>query len=209
MTDTTDALPANHQLAHSDRALPAGAIGYRASGWWGACFLVLSEAAIFAYLFFAYFYYSVQPQGVWVPGHHVDLTYSAPQLAVMVLGSAAAWWSSRSALRGERLPLLLALGTMILLSAAYIALAFADWFSKPYGFADSPYTSIYFVISGFHLAHVAVGFLAFVMVLLWTLLGYFDAVRHLPVTVAALYWYFLAVVYIAVFFVLYVTPYLT
>ncbi len=38
------------------RALPMGAIGASASGWWGACFLMISEAFLFAYLFFSYFY---------------------------------------------------------------------------------------------------------------------------------------------------------
>jgi cytochrome c oxidase subunit III len=205
----TETLPAGDQLAYCDRSLPVGAVGYRASGWWGACFLLLSEASIFAYLFFAYFYYSVQPQAEWVPGHHVSLAYVGPQLAVMVLGSLAAWWSSRAALRGERPQLLAAVAILALLSAAYIALCFADWFSKPFGFADSPYTSIYFTISGFHLAHVVVGFVMFLLLFVWTLLGYFDAVRHVPITIGALYWYFLAIIYAAVFFVLDITPYLT
>ncbi|MFO1533596.1 MAG: hypothetical protein ABR562_07900, partial [Thermoplasmatota archaeon] len=41
--------------------LPMGSIGLRSSGFWGMVFLVLSEASLFAYLFFSYFYFSVQP----------------------------------------------------------------------------------------------------------------------------------------------------
>lgn len=101
---------------------------------------------------------------------------------------------------------MIALAIMIVLSTAFIALQFADWFSKPFTLASSPYSSNYFVVSGFHLAHFIVGWLMFLVLLLWTGLGYFDTVRHLPITIGALYWYFLTVIWIAVFFVLYCTP---
>ena len=189
--------------------LPVGSIGYRSSGWWGACFLVLSEASIFAYLFFAYFYYSIQPQQQWVPGGAPDFTYSAPQSAVILIGCATAWWASRSASRGEMPQALLALAATAVLGAGFIALQFIEWYSKPFSFASSTYSSIFFTTGGFHLAHVVVGWIIFVLLFVWTALGYFDATRHAPITIGALYWYFLAVVWLAVFFVLYGTPYLT
>jgi heme/copper-type cytochrome/quinol oxidase subunit 3 len=55
-------------LAGQGRPLPVGTIGYRASGWWGAGFFILSEASLFAYWFFTYFYFAVQPMAQWVPG---------------------------------------------------------------------------------------------------------------------------------------------
>jgi cytochrome c oxidase subunit 3 len=196
-------------LAHRDQPLPVGSIGRRASGWWGAWFLIISEASIFAYLFFSYFYYSIQPQAEWVPGRHEDFTYSAPETAVMLIGCATAWWAIRAARRNERLPLLLALALTMLLAAAFIALGLADWLDKPYTFSDSAYSAIYFTTTGLHLAHVAAGWIIFLMLLIWSALGYFDAFRHAPIAIGALYWYFLAAVWLGVFFVLYITPYLT
>jgi heme/copper-type cytochrome/quinol oxidase subunit 3 len=92
------------------------------------------------------------------------------------------------------------------LGAVFIALQFIDWFTEPYGMSSSAYGSNYFVIGGFHLAHFVAGWIMFVVLLLWTALGYFDSVRHLPITIGALYWYFLAATWVAVFFVLYCTP---
>ncbi|HEX7969080.1 MAG TPA: cytochrome c oxidase subunit 3 [Stellaceae bacterium] len=189
--------------------LPVGSAGYRGSGWWGACFLVLSEASIFAYLFFVYFYFSIQPQAEWVPGRLPDFTYSAPQSAVILIGCATAWWASRSVSRGAILQALLALVATVVLGAGFIALQLIEWSSKPFTFSGSAYSSIFFTIGGFHLAHVVVGWIMFVCLSVWTALGYFDAIRHLPITIGALYWYFLAIVWLAVFFVLYGTPYLT
>ena len=50
------------------RSLPMGSIGTSASGWWGAWFLIISDSMLFLYLFFSYFWYSVQPPANWVPG---------------------------------------------------------------------------------------------------------------------------------------------
>jgi heme/copper-type cytochrome/quinol oxidase subunit 3 len=38
-------------------------------------------------------------------------------------------------------------------------------------------------------------------------MGYFDRIRHVPIIVGALYWYFLAATWISVFFVINCTPY--
>jgi cytochrome c oxidase subunit III len=193
-------------LAHRDRPLPVGSIGYLSIGWAAAVFLLISEASIFAYLFFAYFYFSVQPDYHWPPGSPPTFAYSAPQTVIVLIGAATAWWANRSVSRGEMAKAIIGLAITLVLGAAFIALQFIDWFTEPFSPASSAYGSNYFVISGFHLAHFVAGWIMFLMLLLWTWLGYFDAVRHVPITVGALYWYFLTVIWIAVFFVLYITP---
>ena len=95
----------------------------------------------------------------------------------------------------------------MVLGAGFIALQAIDWSSKPFGLATSTYSSIYFVITGMHLAHFFVGWVMFVTLLLWTGLGYFDWIRHVPIIVGKLYWYFLAASWLAVFFVINCTPY--
>ena len=109
--------------------------------------------------------------------------------------------------RGGLAATLLWLGVTLLLCSGFIALQFLDWSDKPFAFASSTYSSVYFVITGAHLAHVAVGWVMFVMLLVWTLLGYFGPIRHVPITVGMLYWYFLAAIWIAIFFVINITPY--
>lgn len=48
-------------LAHRDRPLPVGSIGYMSTGWAAAIFLLISEASIFVYLFFAYLIFQCNP----------------------------------------------------------------------------------------------------------------------------------------------------
>jgi heme/copper-type cytochrome/quinol oxidase subunit 3 len=174
--------------------LPVGAIGKSASGWWGAWFLMLSEGSLFAYVFFVYFYYSVQPSADWIPGGPPSFTYSAPQSALVLLGCLTAWGAERAIRDRESwLLTLLALGLTIILGTGFIALQFLDWLSKPFKISTSTYGSAYFLVSGLHLAHFVVGWLIFVMLFVWSAFGYFDRTRHVPITIGAFYWYFLAV----------------
>ena len=189
-------------------ALPMGSIGTRASGVWGAVFLLMSEATIFAYLAFSYFYFSAQPHyGPWPPNGPPGWLYPGLQTAVVLLGSLTAWWANRSAARGAAGGVMMGLAVTLVLAVGFVALQLLDWSHKPFSFATDPYSSFYFVISGFHLAHVVVAVIVLAVVLLWSALGYFGPVRHVPVTVAAIYWYFVTIIWLVVLFTLDITPY--
>jgi heme/copper-type cytochrome/quinol oxidase subunit 3 len=189
------------------RPLPMGAIGASASGWWGAWFLMISESFLFTYLFFSYFYFSIQPPASWVPGGPPSFLWPGLQTGAVLLGCVAVWFARRSISLGSRLGALLGLGIAFLLCSAFIAFQFLDWSDKPFVFSSSTYSSLYYLISGAHLTHVVLGWIMLLMVFVWTALGYFDPVRYVPVTVIALYWYFVAALWIAVFFTLTCTPY--
>jgi cytochrome c oxidase subunit 3 len=58
------------------------------------------------------------------------------------------------------------------------------------------------------MAHVAVGIVVLLFLLLWTALGYFDEQRCAALTIGGLYWHFVDVVWLFIFSTLYLTPYL-
>ena len=74
--------------------------------------------------------------------------------------------------------------------------------------ASNTYGSLYFTITGFHMAHVAAGLLMLAALFVWTLLGTFDRWRSTPVSVGVIYWHFVDAIWLAVFLTFYVTPYL-
>ena len=57
-------------------SLPVGAMDTRASGWWAMIFVVFTEASLFAYLLFSYYYLAVQPHlpGTFPEGGTPDLS---------------------------------------------------------------------------------------------------------------------------------------
>lgn len=63
--------------------------------------------------------------------------------------------------------------------------------------------SVYFTLTGFHAAHVAVGVIWILAVVAKTLRGGFSATNNLPVEMVGLYWHFVDLVWVAIFMVVY------
>jgi cytochrome c oxidase subunit III len=189
--------------------LLVGSIGRRSNGYWGMVLVVISEASLFAYLFFAYFYFAVQQHSSgWPPSGPPSLVYAIPQTIVLLLGCGSMWWADRGVMRADRLGLLIGLAVTLLLSIVFVILQCLDWADKPFSLATDSYSSLYFTITGVHLVHLLAGLVMVAAVLLWSVLGYFGPFRNTPVPTAALYWYFVTVIWLALFFTIYVTPYL-
>lgn len=188
--------------------LPVGSQGHRASGWWGMLALIATEAALFAYLLFSYYYLASQAHGPWPPEGLPRLRIAAPNTLILLVSSVAVWWGERGVRRGERRALLIGLATAVALGIVFMALQGVEWHNKPFTLTSGAYGSLYFTITGFHMAHVLVGLLILATLLLWTGLGYIGGERYAPVTIGAVYWHFVDVVWLAVFFTFYVVPYL-
>ncbi len=192
-----------------NEALPVGSMGRRSNGWWAMLFIILTEGALFAYLLFAYFYLAVQPHtAAWPPGGTPSLHLALPNTVVLLASSVAVWWGERGIERGNNGQLVLGLAGALILGAVFVAVQLVEWHNKPFGLASNDYGSLYFTITGFHMAHVAAGLLMLGSLLLWALLGMFDRWRDTAVLVGAVYWHFVDAVWLAVFFTFYVTPFL-
>jgi cytochrome c oxidase subunit III len=187
--------------------LPVGSFGRQAFGWWGMLTVVMTEGALFAYLLFSYYYFVVQYGHEWLPGLP-GFIFSAPQSVAVILAAVAMRWSDRAAIANERQQQSIGVAACLVLGIIFIALEWLEWSSKPYGLSSSSYGSMFFIITGVHLAHVIAGCLMQLALLAWSLLGYFDSIRHVPISVMAMYWYFVAVAWLAIFFTIYGTPYL-
>lgn len=199
---------ANHRTLYAGEALPVGSKGRLSSGWWGMLALIATEAALFAYLLFSYYYIAAQVVGRWPPDGPPKLDLAIPGTIVLLLGSLTMWWGEAGVRKGRRSQLLIGLGVSILLALAFIALEGTEWTKKGFSLASDAYGSLYFTVTGFHLLHVIVGVLMLSLLFVWSCLDYFGARRHSTVSIAVMYWHFVTAVWVAVFFTFYVTPYL-
>jgi cytochrome c oxidase subunit III len=196
------------ELALETAPLPTGSISGRSAGWWAIVCGIASEAALFVYLLFSYYYFAVQPHaGPWPP-EPMSFRLSLPNTVILILSSVALWFSDRGIIEGVRWKQLIGLLIGIVLGAIFAAIQLLEWKSKTFSLTSHPYGSLYFTITGFHLAHVAVGLVILLALLVWSALGYFGPRRDAPVSIGTLYWHFVDVVWLAVFFTFYVTPHL-
>jgi len=189
-------------------ALPVGARARNSTGWWGVLCLIATEGSLFAYLLFSYAYIAIERGARWLPDRHPSILLSGPNTLLLLLSSVAAWWGEGGVKRGQRRRLLAGLALAAALGVVFIIVQGFEWRSKPYGISSGSYGSLFFTITGFHMAHVIVGVAILTVVLAWSGMGYFHPRRHSPVSVAVIYWHFVDAVWLCVFTTFYLTPYL-
>jgi cytochrome c oxidase subunit III len=192
-----------------ERPLPIRGTHWQSTAWWGMAFLILTEGSLFAYLFFSYFYLASQSTGPWLPHGPPDLVNASIGTVLLLSSSGLAWWGERGIARGNRRRLAIGLTATIVVGTVFIAIQGHEWATRPFQFSSSPYSSLYYVITGFHGAHVIVGLLMLAALLSWTLMGRFARGWHLEVSIGIVYWHFVDLVWLAVYASLYLSPRLT
>lgn len=188
--------------------LPVGSDGKRSGGWHGVLAAILTEGSLFGYLLFSYFYLASQMQQPWPPGGLPKLFMASLNTVILLISSVFVWGSERSLKQRKLRSSVLLMAVAIMLGIGFVLLQVRDWHNKPYNMTSSLYGSLYFTITGFHIAHVLVGLFILLLLLVWTALGYFDEKRHAALTIGAIYWHFVDVVWLLVFTTFYLTPYL-
>ena len=189
--------------------LPVGPIGRHGIGLWGVGTLVASEAALFSYLLFAYFYTGAAAPTGWLLEGHPSLKLALPNTILLLASSFVAWF-------GE---------TRRAAAAALTGIArFRDRLADGRGLRDramvrvacetlphrrpratrrctsSPRASTWRTSSSACSCWPAL--------FIWTALDYFSPRRRLSVSAGVIYWHFVDVVWLFVFTTYYVTPYL-
>lgn len=188
--------------------LPVGPVGRRGNGYWGVGTLVATEGALFAYLLFAYYYIGATAPAGWVSETHPPLKLALPNTILLLLSSVVAWIGETGVLRRNRARALIGFGGAFLMGLGFAIVQGLEWHAKPFVLGDSSYASLYFVTTGFHMAHVLIGLAVLAALFGWTLLDYFSPRRQLAVSAGVIYWHFVDIVWLCVFTTYYVTPYL-
>jgi heme/copper-type cytochrome/quinol oxidase subunit 3 len=171
-------------------------------------FVVFTESSLFAYLLFSYYYLAVQPQppGTFPEGGAPSLALALPDTVILLLSSVAVAWAQFNIEHNDRRRLAAGLGIGAVLGMVFVVIQYFEWAGKKFTLASTTYSSLYFTITGFHMAHVVIGVIMLWALFAWSLKGYFNRVRYAHIHIGALYWHFVDAVWLAVFFTFYITP---
>lgn len=178
------------------------------TGWWGLACLIATEGSLFAYLLFSYAYIAVQHGPGWLPERHPSLAMSGPNTLVLLASSVAVWWGERGGKTGRTGQRNAGLAIAIALGLVFLTVQIFEWKSKSFGIATGAYGSLFFTITGFHMAHVIAGVLILSVVLGWSAAGLLGRKGSDTVSIAAVYWHFVDAVWLFVFSAFYLSPYL-
>jgi heme/copper-type cytochrome/quinol oxidase subunit 3 len=178
----------------------------RSTAWWGMVVLIMTEAAIFASLLSAYFYLRAAsptwPQGQIEPPELAR----AGLFSIALLGSSIPVALAERALRRDRMRVVRSmLGLSFVLGAVFLANQLLEYRDLGFGLRDNAYASLFYVITGLHGLHVAIGLVISIVVQLKAWMNKVDSERHLTVSVFGLYWHFVDAVWIFVFSSLYLS----
>jgi cytochrome c oxidase subunit 3 len=166
----------------------------------GMVVFVASEAMFFATFFGAYFtIYSVNP--VWPPAGFPHLKPElATILTVLLVASSVTLQIGVRAIRRDReRTMLVWLGLTILLGAGFLGLQLYDYSLLGFGVRDGIFGSLFYVMTGLHMAHVFGGVVFLALVLVQGAGGQLTYAHHDSIEAGSIYWHFVDVVWICLF----------
>ena len=197
-----------------------------ASFRWGMVWFIFSEVMFFAGFFGALFYARnialpglADAQLLWPaftagwpssgPGLKESLTpvaaWGIPAINTLILLSSGATvtWAHWGLKRGRQAQLKIGLTLTIALGVLFIALQAHEYLEAPFSIRSGIYGATFYMLTGFHGAHVTLGAIMLGVILLRALAGHFTPTRHFAFEAVSWYWHFVDVVWLLLFVFVY------
>ena len=174
----------------------------------GMVLFVASEAMFFAAFFGGYFVIKANANQ-WPPAGipHLKIDIASTLTVILVLSSVAVQMALRSTRAGRRQGGLIWLGVTIGLGLCFLGLQLYDYSQLGFGLKDGVFGTLFYVMTGIHMAHVVGGVVFLTLVFGQAARGRLSAEHHDPLAAGAIYWDFVDVVWLCLFTVFYLlTP---
>ncbi|AHL73660.1 MFS transporter [Stutzerimonas stutzeri] len=127
---------------------------------------------------------------------------------LLVTSSFTLTWAHHALRKGNRKHLKLGLGLTVLLGASFLALQIEEYIHAytelGLTLGSGIYGATFFMLTGFHGAHVTIGAIILSIMLVRSFRGHFTPEQHFGFEAASWYWHFVDVVWIGLFIFVYV-----
>jgi cytochrome c oxidase subunit 3 len=167
---------------------------------------ILSEVMLFGALFAAYFVIRGDSSG-WPPTgglERPELLLPGLNSILLVSSSVTMQWAVRAARVGDRSRILRWLGLTLLLGGIFILIQGYEFANNGFGLDAGVFGSTFYILTGFHGAHVLAGLLLIGIVANRARRGLVSAEHHIALEGISYYWHFVDVVWLFLFSTLYV-----
>ncbi|CAN5533733.1 heme-copper oxidase subunit III [soil metagenome] len=170
-----------------------------------------SECLFFGSLISTYLLYRgrVLPNGGPNPHDIYDIPYTSVSSFVLLMSSLTMVLALAAIQRGDHKGLRVWLLATAMLGMVFIGgqiYEFTTFVDEGLKLSSSPAASAFYLLTGFHGAHVTVGILMLLMVVGMSLAGRIGQPDARKIELVGLYWHFVDVVWIVVFTVVYLIP---
>lgn len=200
---------AGHPTAHTQKGTDSALLGM--------LLFIASEVMFFAALFGVYFNVRATtnpwpPEGTdfisWQGTGLFGLGISVLITIILVSSSFTMQWATDRIRKGDRTGMNRGLAITLVLGLLFLGLMMYEYYTlvthDHFGVNTGVYGSLFYVMTGFHGAHVLGGIVGIAVVLARGLRGQFSAQHHVAVEAVHYYWHFVDVVWIFLFLTIYV-----
>jgi len=178
------------------------------NGLWGMVFFLFSEVMFFSGLIAAYL--AIRQDSLdWAPTNGAEILsaeFRPVLFTILLVSSSIPMQYAAFAIRtGRRRALSLSTGIVLVIGIAFLIAQGVEWIDAGFAFGDGAYSTTFYLLTGFHGAHVLGGVLFILFVFIRSLIGQFDAGRNTAVEAATMYWHFVGIVWVGLFVLVFVS----
>ena len=140
----------------------------------------------------------------------LDIKVTGAFTVLLVASSFTFWMAERHYNKGEQKKLKIWLMATIVLGTVFLLGQGHEYYSllkKEVTLSSGPFGSNFFTLTGFHALHVIIGIVMLAILFILTLQGFFKR-KSTVLSTVGIYWHFVDAVWLAVFTLIYVIPYL-
>jgi heme/copper-type cytochrome/quinol oxidase subunit 3 len=190
-------------VAHDDHHYTSTGLPSWKVGFWA---FIGSECLFFASLISTYMVYKGRSVVGPYPEEILDIPLTSISTFVLLMSSLAMVLALDGIQRGSKKLTLIWLGAVILLGATFLGFQvyeFSHFVHEGLTIGTNVFGSSFFVLTGFHGAHVTGGVIWLLTLWIMAARGKLTAADSLKVEIAGLYWHFVDIVWIAIFTLIY------
>jgi cytochrome c oxidase subunit 3/cytochrome o ubiquinol oxidase subunit 3 len=144
------------------------------------------------------------------PNEIFDIPYTSVSAFVLLMSSLTMVLALSAIQRGNHRGLRIWISATALLGAIFVGgqfFEFTEFTHEGLGLSTNIFGSSFFVLTGFHGAHVTIGVIWLLSILFVSLRGGMPQEKAVDVEIAGLYWHFVDIVWIVIFTLVYLIPY--
>ena len=207
MTDTITATSGSHSEVEPGHPPTATGLSNEKVGMWA---FLGSECLLFGALISTYLLFKGQSKPGTITPHDVfDIPYTSVSSFVLLMSSLTMVLALAAIQRGDHRRTRIWILTTALLGASFVAgqcYEFTTFVRDGMNLRVNLFGSSFFVLTGFHGAHVTIGVLMLLSLYSMSLRGKLPESKAETVELVGLYWHFVDIVWIIIFTVVYLIP---
>jgi cytochrome c oxidase subunit 3 len=172
----------------------------------GMLLFIISEVMLFGAFFTAYFFIRVVGEAEWFPfeGFELPVGIAGVNTAILLSSSFTMHWTLESIRNENRWALKVGILSTFLLGLTFLTIQVNEYVHIGFAPSDNAQATVFYCLTGLHGAHVSVGLVLLLIVMIRSFRGHYSAKEHRGVEVPGIYWHFVDIMWIFVFSSLYV-----